>query len=857
MTIELKVGSTEPGPVYICHGAQDDLSHTLNIAGVDDNSPWVNHGVSLNHAAGESSSIITDPQLGVYQEFKSEGSAWKLNCPVNGTDRDFDFWVQTEFTAAPCKIPMRLGHYRRKILDSRDPISAPVVGDKVVAEVQIGSFYTDEELEGVEVEWCDDEGFVQSVPTTNLGWSKFEHTFTTAGEHTMTAKVHSPYDDTTVEQSFTINVYVESPWEEATLSINGNKVEWGAELVLLRGQENDVTVGTPPGIIGELNLELVDNGGLTIVASPKFGEGVAPDNGQFNWKVTPDAGKSGRITLVFFSKEVAEPWEHRSLVISSNLADEVDQVLVGGVPSPADGAVFFRNGPQTVTLTYKPGSPLQDYPLALTGTPLTGVQPGNLTVTASGDNTWTVNSHTNSGTFKLELNGADMITGITLPVCKVLSTNLADEADVKIDDVPVPPGGNVFFRGQAQVVTLTPKAGSPIAGYPVTLTCEVKSGLVAANVVSVPVFGVEQTAHSWSVTGSTNSGTFQLSLAGKEMTRSINVAVSKLLSPNLADEAEVKINGEAVPPDGNQFFWGQAQAVTLTPKAGSPIAGHPVKLSCAIISGLDPDDVVSVPEFGSERTTHSWSVTGSTNSGTFQLELAGKDMTNPITVAVSRLLSFRNLYDEVTPVFNGSLWEEVHYVTINGGATNTITLNYKNGEEWRDVPLALDLVLESGLEDGDIVCQPPFRQLSAKHEWKLTGARYKYGAFKVKLFNATETAMLLTRTNFLVGLHRLDVYYNGQPKSGGIIDIKEGTQFPLTFKLKPDISTSAPLKLSGGVYWEKYMNSSPPVVSSQPITADGVTMIVSLKENVGVGTWFRLDASVDDMVVSAVFRVTE
>ncbi|WP_414872697.1 MULTISPECIES: hypothetical protein [unclassified Pseudomonas] len=33
-----------------------------------------------------------------------------------------------------------------------------------------------------------------------------------------------------------------SPWEQATLSINGNKVAWGAELVLLRGQANEVTV---------------------------------------------------------------------------------------------------------------------------------------------------------------------------------------------------------------------------------------------------------------------------------------------------------------------------------------------------------------------------------------------------------------------------------------------------------------------------------------------------------------------------------------------------------------------------------------------------------------------------------------
>ncbi len=37
-----------------------------------------------------------------------------------------------------------------------------------------------------------------------------------------------------------------SPWEQATLLINGNKVEWGAQFFLLRGQENVVTVEAPP-----------------------------------------------------------------------------------------------------------------------------------------------------------------------------------------------------------------------------------------------------------------------------------------------------------------------------------------------------------------------------------------------------------------------------------------------------------------------------------------------------------------------------------------------------------------------------------------------------------------------------------
>ena len=308
----------------------------------------------------------------------------------------------------------------------------------------------------------------------------------------------------------------------------------GAELFLLRGQESDVTVEAPPEIARELNLELVENGGLTIVASPNFGDWVAPVDGQFKWKITPDAGKSGRITLSFYSREVVQPWEHRSLVISSNLADEAD-VKIGGVAIPAEGNWFIRDKAQTVTLTPKSGSPLAGLPVTLTCAIKSGLDVANVVsapVFGSEQTTysWAVTGRTKSGTFQLALAGKGLTTPITLAISKLLSTNLADEADVKIGGVAVPPGGNVFFRGQAQVVTLTPKAGSPIAGHPVTLTCSIKSGLVVANVVSVPAFGVKQIVHSWSVTGSTNSGTFQLSLAGKEMTRSINVAVSKPVS---------------------------------------------------------------------------------------------------------------------------------------------------------------------------------------------------------------------------------------------------------------------------------------------------------------------------------------
>jgi len=308
-----------------------------------------------------------------------------------------------------------------------------------------------------------------------------------------------------------------SPWEQATLLINGSIVHWGAELVLLRGQENIISVHAPAEIARELAVSLVESGGLEIDVSPEFQFWVPPVDGTFNWTLIPEDGESGRITLVFYSREVLVPWEHRSLVISENLADEVDQVLVGGAPSPADGALFFRNEPQTVTLTYKQGSPLQGYPLKLTGAPLTGVQPGNLVVTAFDNNVWSVNSHTNSGTFKLELTGENMNGGVTLPACKVMSRRLADEINVKFSGREILPVGLVFIRDTLQKLTITAKPDSPFDEL-VSLEWVKGAGLIIDDIKVVPNFGVPASSGVWDIRGSAEKeGDFSLKLSCKTL----------------------------------------------------------------------------------------------------------------------------------------------------------------------------------------------------------------------------------------------------------------------------------------------------------------------------------------------------
>ncbi|VVP80671.1 hypothetical protein PS934_00678 [Pseudomonas fluorescens] len=198
-----------------------------------------------------------------------------------------------------------------------------------------------------------------------------------------------------------------SPWEDATLLINGKKVEWGAKPVFIRGQVNDVTVEAPPALARELNLGLAEYGDLNIVASPIFGNWVVPVDGKFSWKITPGAGKSGRMKLVFFSREEVQSWDHRSPVISINLADEAE-VLLDGIPISESGVDLISGETKKITLAYKNGNHLQDVPLALDWIPNRGLQYQDLQSKPplkelSSRHEWSITGAEKEGTFKFKI----------------------------------------------------------------------------------------------------------------------------------------------------------------------------------------------------------------------------------------------------------------------------------------------------------------------------------------------------------------------------------------------------------------------------------------------------------------------
>jgi len=273
---------------------------------------------------------------------------------------------------------------------------------------------------------------------------------------------------------------IPSSWDQATLLINGNKVERGAKVVLRRGQDNIVTVEASPAIAKKLNLGLVNVDHLNIVAFPKVGEWVDPDSGKFKWTITPDVLKSGRITLVFFSREVNVPWVHQSVVVSSNLAAEAT-VYFDGIEMPESGVNLFGGETKKITLVDKNGNLLDGIPLALDWVPGQGLEYKDLVSEPplrefSTGHEWAITGAEKEGTFRLKIFNEGEQTALQTPTNRLVSAYrlryLAWMGD-GYGELPQPPVEvGVVIGAYVMLVRVRRPDNSPVVGAPVTFNVQ-------------------------------------------------------------------------------------------------------------------------------------------------------------------------------------------------------------------------------------------------------------------------------------------------------------------------------------------------------------------------------------------------
>ena len=791
MTSNLKIGATEISPVYFCYGASGQRGHTLTAVG-EASSPWVGHGVSVNPAAGQTLPFQAVPASGEYQTFLEQGYEWKINCPDDGEVCSFDCRLQTEFTAEPYSIPVKLGHYLREFQGKRNPIGAPLIGEEVTAEVQVVSAYTQKLLKDIDVEWLVNGQPAGRKETNNLGWSTFSHTFTADGEQSITAKVFSPYNDTWTEHSFTITVYAESPWQQAELKVNGVPVTWRSPVLLRRGQANEVTVKVEPAIAKTLRLALINEEGLNIVAVPADTVWQEPDpvSGEFKWTVTSNEQKSGRVRLVIYSQEVTQPWEHDGRVLAGDLADEVE-VWIDGKPVTSGVNFFFRGRPGVITLEPKEGSSVTDgLGVTLTGVITSGLDEPDL-VSSPGfgvstpDHRWSVTGSNKSGTFQLIFTCQGIAVPLTLALNALLSTDLNDEADVRIGGVEIPAEGQVFFRSEAQTLTVVAKSGSPLGRLPLKLRWIKGEGLQAEEFNCEPALDTYTADHSWSITGPADkSGTFQFELVGEGMTTPIELPECVLLSKNFADEGAFLVDGVEL-SDSAVFTRGVARTLTLVPNAGSPVANLMKSLQWHAGTGLVKADLTCTPALDLATKLNSWQITGSaTKSGTFQLKLVGPGGATLGQLAVCMLLS-RNLEDDVTVKLDGAVIPAEGKVFIRG-KPRTLALEPKAGSPVADLLMSLRWGSGTGLVAGDFQCVPALDQATKPHSWRITAPATKSGTFHFTVAGPSGVTLTTLALSTVLSTNlrdEADLLFAGKPLPAQGVALLRGQ--PGTFSLVP------------------------------------------------------------------------
>ncbi|CAI8842961.1 Minor tail protein [Pseudomonas sp. IT-196MI5] len=311
-----------------------------------------------------------------------------------------------------------------------------------------------------------------------------------------------------------------SPWEQASFFMNGEQVSWNSPGIgLRRGQSNELIVKAPWLNGTKINLGLVNDNGLVIGAEPAFGDWVSVNDGEASWRLTPE-NLSGRVRLVFFTREFDQVHEFPCWVLSANLSDEGYATLGGTLlPIPVGPKEFLPGVSKHLNFRANPGSPIAGFPLMLNFTfkepglpdPLTS---SPLILTKTTDHEWYLTGivDTREIEFNLVITGQGM-TPLTVSDCIRRSSNLLDYATIKLNGVDIPADGARFKGGVSETLSVVVKPGSPSLGW-VVLSWQKGGGQLNGNYFkSDPAFTSPTGSMTWNITCPAQTrGEFALSI---------------------------------------------------------------------------------------------------------------------------------------------------------------------------------------------------------------------------------------------------------------------------------------------------------------------------------------------------------
>ncbi len=162
--------------------------------------------------------------------------------------------------------------------------------------------------------------------------------------------------------------------------------------------------------------------------------------------------------------------------------------------------------------------------------------------------------------------------------CRVLSSNLSDEADVMLDGTAISPDGENFIGGAARTITMYYKNGYVLKDIPLTLDVIPVAGVETSDFQSNPSLGDPSVAQQWDFRPSEKSGSFKFKLATAAAGACLISPVNRLEPSVTFRFIDLLDRPLHLPPERTTVYKNisYAAGVSLKAKNGTPMVAVPV-----------------------------------------------------------------------------------------------------------------------------------------------------------------------------------------------------------------------------------------------------------------------------------------
>jgi len=234
----------------------------------------------------------------------------------------------------------------------------------------------------------------------------------------------------------------------------------------------------------------------------------------------------------------------------------------------------------------------------------------------------------------------------------------------------------------------------------------------------------------------------------------------RVTSRDLANEADLEINGKRVSFEGNVFFRDLPYNIKLVPKVGSAIANLPATLTYKITSGLVDVKLDSRPDFGEENKDQNWDISGSGSSGLFELILSCWGVQKSIVLTDSLMIS-----SSINEEGDIKLDKNESDIFLRG-EKRTLSLIPKPESPLAHIDAALRWVSGVNIAKADVTCNPNLDVMSRTKTWDITPSAKKSGAMVFDLIlNGSVNPTTLTTYTVVSANHfdEVDVELDDKP----------------------------------------------------------------------------------------------